>query len=306
MTFGTPLYPLREANRITQMLDEVFGQDRFDRQPVDVAALALEYSRQIAPKTPIHLVEERNLKGCMGALVYSEEKPRQWGIAYHRGQSPGRRSFTVGHEFGHYVLHRNLIETDPRFEGGVYCDETSILRRQGEGLEKEADTFAAGLLMPLHDFRRQIPANERTDFERLSKVAKRYGVSLTAAILRWLEYTETRAVMIMSSEGFALWSRSSEAAFKSGRFIRTKQATFELPSAAVAAQRDFTEEAKIGIQRPLGAWHFPESVLEMCIRSERYDQELTLLQFEGQSAAFHDDEPLHDTFDQFIRNGQIT
>jgi hypothetical protein len=51
-------------------------------------------------------------------------------------------SFTLGHEFGHYVRHRDLIETDPRFEGGVYCDETSILRRQGQGPEKEADRFA--------------------------------------------------------------------------------------------------------------------------------------------------------------------
>jgi Zn-dependent peptidase ImmA (M78 family) len=305
MTSVTSLHPLREANRITQMLDKVFGQDRFDRQPVDIATLALEYSRQVAPKSPIHLVEERDLKGCMGALVYSEEKPRQWGIAYHQGQSPGRRSFTIGHEFGHYVLHRDLIETDPRFEGGVYCDETSILRRQGEGLEKEADTFAAALLMPLHDFRRQLPANERADFERLSQVAKRYGVSLTAAILRWLEYTETRAIMIVSNEGFAFWSRSSDAAFKSGRFVRTKQITFELPAAAVAARREFTDETKLGIQQPLGVWHFPEPVLEMCIRSERYDQEITLLQFEGKSAIFHEEGPIHDTFDQFMSNDRI-
>jgi hypothetical protein len=33
----------------------------------------------------------------------------------------------------------------------------------------------------------------------------------------------------------------------------------------------------------------------MCIRSERYDQEITLLQFEGKSAIFHEEEPLHDT-----------
>ncbi len=292
MTSVTSLHPLREANRITQMLDKVFGQDRFGRQPVDIATLALEYSGQVAPKSPIHLVEERDLKGCMGALVYSEEKPRQWGIAYHQGQSPGRRSFTIGHEFGHYVLHRDLIETDPRFEGGVYCDETSILRRQGEGLEKEADTFAAALLMPLHDFRRQA-------------TGQRYGVSLTAAILRWLEYTETRAIMFVSNEGFAFWSRSSDAAFKSGRFVRTKQITFELPAAAVAARREFTDETKLGVQQPLGVWHFPEPVLEMCIRSERYDQEITLLQFEGKSAIFHEEEPIHDTFDQFMSNDRI-
>jgi Zn-dependent peptidase ImmA (M78 family) len=95
----------------------------------------------------------------MGALVYSETKPRQWGIAYHKNQSPGRKAFTLGHEFGHYILHRDLIEGDEQYDGGVYCDEESILQRDGKGIEKEADEFAATLLMPFHDFRRQLPAN---------------------------------------------------------------------------------------------------------------------------------------------------
>ncbi len=306
MTDVAPCYPLKEANRITQMLDAVFGQDRFDRQPVDIAVLALEYSRQIAPASPIHIVEERDLKGCMGALVYSDEKPRQWGIAYHKGQSRGRRAFTVGHEFGHYVLHRDLIETDPSFEGGVYCDEESVLRRQGQGIEKEADTFAAALLMPLHDFRRQLPATERPNFERLSRLAKRYGVSLTATILRWLEYTETRAMTIVSNEGFALWGWSSDAAFSTGRFIRTKQTVFELPARAIAVTREFSGEAKTGIERPIGIWSFPEQVIEMCVRSDRYNQEITLLHFGGREPAFHAEERQEDVYDRFIGNGQLT
>jgi Zn-dependent peptidase ImmA (M78 family) len=297
--------PLKEANRITQLLDAFHGADRFDRNPVDMQFLALEYSKQIAPQSPIVTIEERNLKGCMGALVYSETKPRQWGIAYHKNQSPGRRAFTLGHEFGHYILHRDLIETDPKFDGGVYCNEESILQRDGKGIEKEADEFAATLLMPFHDFRRQIPANERPDFQRLSALAKRYGVSLTAAILRWLEYTETRAMMIVSNEGFALWARSSEAAFKSGRFIRTKETVFELPAAAAAKRRQFTEETKAGFARPPETWRFPEGLVEMCIRSERYDQEITLLHFEGRGPRSIQDEPdLEDTFDRFVNNGQ--
>ena len=55
----------------------------------------------------------------------------------------------------------------------------------------------------------------------------------------------------------------------------------------------------------VGVWHFPEPVLEMCIRSERYDQEITLLQFEGKSAIFHEEEPIHDAFDQFMSNDRI-
>jgi hypothetical protein len=202
-------------------------------------------------------------------------------------------------------LHRDLIEGDAQYDGGVYCDEESILQRNGEGIEQEADEFAATLLMPFHDFRRQLPASKRPDFVRLSALAKRYGVSLTAAILRWLEYTETRAMMVVSNEGFAHWARSSEPAFKSGRFIRTKRTVFELPAAATAAKRQFTEETKAGFKQPADAWGFPEGLVEMCIRSERYDQEITLLHFEGKAPTFFEEEAnLEDTYDRFSNNGQ--
>jgi hypothetical protein len=88
----------------TQMLDLVLGADRFDRAPVDVIGLALEYSRKVAPDSPIHEVVERNIPGCVGALVYGEALPRQWAIMYRVGQSDGRRSFTVGHEFAHQAI----------------------------------------------------------------------------------------------------------------------------------------------------------------------------------------------------------
>jgi Zn-dependent peptidase ImmA (M78 family) len=235
---------------------------------------------------------------------FGETKPRRWGIAYHQGQSDGRRNFTLGHEFGHYLLHRHLIETDPNFDGGIYCDEESILRRGGRGIEKEADEFANALLMPLHDFRRQLPPTERADFERLSALAKRYGVSLTAAILRWLEYTDTRAMMVVSNDGFALWARSSDKAFRSRRYIRTKKTVYELPVSAAAARKDYTEATKSGFEQPVGAWGFPERLVEMCIRADKYDQEITLLHFEGTGPVLFDVEThVEDTFDRFESSG---
>lgn len=291
--------PLKEAARLTNMLDAVFGADRFERGPVDVETLAKEYSAQVAPQGPIHDVVERNMPGCVGALVCSDTLPRQWAIMYHTGQSPGRRSFTIGHELGHYVLHRQMIETDDKFGLGIYCDEASVVRREGVGLEEEADAFAAALLMPLNDFRRQLPAKTRPDFEVLSRLALRYGVSLTAAILRWLEYTETRAMLVVSNEGFAHWARSSDAALKSGRFLRTKNTVFELPAQAVAARREYTDEAKRGLPQAAGVW-FPEALVEMCVRSDRYDQELTLLHFEDGAPSYLPEYPVEeDTLDRF-------
>lgn len=45
------LRPLAEANRITLMLDKVFGEDRFDRAPVDMKELALGWSNEIPTKS---------------------------------------------------------------------------------------------------------------------------------------------------------------------------------------------------------------------------------------------------------------
>lgn len=295
------LWPLKEAARITQMLDVVLGADRFDHAPVDMIQLAMEYSQKVAPQSPIHEVIERNIPGCVGALVYGEERPRQWGIMYHLGQSEGRRSFTVGHEFGHYILHRQLIEEDARFEGGIYCDENAVVRRGGSGIEQEADAFAAALLMPFHDFRRQLPAKSRANFDTLSRLAKRYGVSLTAAILRWLEYTETRAIMVVSNEGFAHWAKPSDAALKSGRYIRTRNTVFELPPQAFAARQDYSDAALTGVMQKAGVW-FSEPVHEMCFHSDRYDQEITILQFEADGPRFQAEENQADVLDQFVRD----
>ncbi|MFN3624586.1 MAG: ImmA/IrrE family metallo-endopeptidase [Hyphomicrobium sp.] len=299
MTEAARPRPLKEAARITKVLDAVFGEDRFDRGPVDVAKLAVEYSAQIAPDGPIHEVVERAMPGCVGALVFSESLPRQWAIMHHANQSSGRRAFTIGHEFGHYILHRRLIEEGSSHDRGIYCDENSVVRRNGSGIEQEADEFAAALLMPLHDFRRQLSAKDRPDFEVLGRLAKRYGVSLTATILRWLEYTETRAMMVISNEGFAHWAKSSAAAFRTGRFLRTKNTVFELPKQAFAARGDYSEEALAGVKHPADIW-FPEPVMEMCFRSDRYDQEITLLHFETDGPRYQAEE-VTDVYDRFLQ-----
>jgi hypothetical protein len=263
--------PLATANRITQVLDAALGPDRFDEGPVDMAALAKEYSQKTCPDEPIALIDGGSLDGCAGTLFPSDGSPRRWAIIYDRSQSPGRRNFTIGHEFGHYMLHRHMLGPE-----GIRCDDNAVLYRDGEGIEKEADEFAATLLMPLNDFRRQIPETAHPDLDRLGEVAKRYGVSLTAATLRWLEYTKTKALFLVSNEGFAHWAKSSPPAYNAYRFIRTKNVVFELPSLATGASGEHSKERRLGIVQEPGVW-FAEPVLEQCLRSERYDLDFTLL-----------------------------
>src|SRR3546814_15330429 len=93
--------------------------------------------------------------------------------------------------------------------------------------------------MPLDDFRRQIDAKVRVDLDMISHCADRYRVSLIAAVLRWLSYTQKRAVLVVSRDGFILWARSSTPALKTGAFFRTSTGPLAIPSAR-------SEETRVG------------------------------------------------------------
>ncbi|MFX8999868.1 hypothetical protein ABTN27_21215, partial [Acinetobacter baumannii] len=71
-----------------------------------------------------------------------------------------------------------------------------------------------------------------------------------------------------------------------------------------AARRDYSDRALIGITQQAGIW-FPEPVHEMCFRSDRYDQEITLLQFEADGPRFQAEEEEADVFDRFVKSGQM-
>lgn len=131
--------------------------------------------------------------------------------------------------------------------------------------------------MPLDDYRRQIDPRTVATFDLLSHCADRYEVSLVAATLRWLLYTERRAVLVVSRDGFILWARSSGAAFKSGVYIKTSGRVVPVPEASVAARPDTCADARLGVSHPPGVW-FPEPCQEMSIVSENYDFTLSLIQ----------------------------
>lgn len=282
------------AIQLTKLLDAAY-QNGPERYPVDVGALALNYSQQRFPEGPIKRVESDDLNGFEGALVPGKVKTQNWGILYSDRQSEQRARFTIAHEFGHFLLHRHLQPT------GFWCGEDAIIRREVAGIELQADTFAAYLLMPLHDFRSRIHPDHKPTINELGECAERYGVSLTAAILRWLEYTNRRSIMVVSNEGFAHWAKASGPAFASGRFIRTRSITYELPAGSIAVSRGGNIDPGEIVSQPAGVW-FDEPLEESCIASSRYELEITLLHLGTHSArTWHaDGEDEQDVVDRLI------
>jgi hypothetical protein len=117
--------------------------------------------------------------------------------------------------------------------------------------------------------------------------------------MRWLEYTDRRAVLVVSRDGGAIWSKASDAAFKSGRFIRAAKQTFMLPTASLAARDQFDGSGRATGTHPPGIW-FPEVTEEISVRSNRYDLTLTLLHLPKEYRYQPSTEPeLMDTFEKF-------
>jgi IrrE N-terminal-like domain len=272
--------PERWAFEITHVLNAVLGAEHF---PINVTAVAQEYSAQKFPNDPIARIVGDNLPGFDGALFKAPQGKMGWAIFYNNAiRSTGRINFTLGHEFGHYLLHRLA------YPDGIRCGEQDFVQWDSAygKIEHQANAFAANLLMPLDDFRRQVAPWSKIDLDMISHCSDRYRVSLIAAALRWLSYTEKRAVLVVSREGYILWSRSSTPALKTGAYFRTSAGPIAIPAASLAVQR-LGAESRCTTDHGAGIW-FPEPLSEMTIFSEQYDFVVSLLLLPNDPPPFED------------------
>lgn len=254
--------------------------------PINAGALAQEWSRNVVPEAPIGELQAQELKGFEGGLFWLKER-KVWALLYHpHPDLPGRSNFTVAHEFGHYVLHRKLQEA-------FQCSQSATLGITGAKIEREADQFASYLLMPIDDYTQQV-RGRRVTLDLLGECADRYGVSLTAAILKWLEFTDQAAVAVMGREGMLHWWKASSSAKKYA--FGTLREGMELPSASLAvdpAQAISTADYRLGVEHSEGVWPINLPVREMVVLSDRYDMSISLLVLEAPGVD-HPDEPDED------------
>jgi len=88
-------------------------------------------------------VGEREDLEVSGMLVPAERQ-----IWLNAAESPARRRFTLAHELGHWVCQHLEGRSVP-----VFCRASEVGVGEGRLLEREANVFAAELLMPEEDMR---------------------------------------------------------------------------------------------------------------------------------------------------------
>ena len=121
-----------------------------------------------APECP-PLEEGQSLSGLLLA-----DRKQIWCNASEGVQWPTRRRFTIAHELGHWVLHKPGQQS-------LFCRRATLMpdedpEGKGEGerpplpeIEKEANAFAAALLMPARLIERHYYETER-DFEAMCEL----------------------------------------------------------------------------------------------------------------------------------------
>jgi hypothetical protein len=280
-----PTTPCAWANMLVTMWGARF--------PVKVEQIALEYSTRFDDK--IHSIQPADIDTFEGTLAPLRKKGG-WAILYNSSiASKGRINFTLGHEFGHYLVHRG--RSPDGFQCGasdVYGEASAASRRL---MEQEADQFASYLLMPLNDFRDQIGRNPMS-LDLLRHCADRYDVSLTAAALKWLDSTSTCAAVVVATNGYVLWCRRSRTAQKARIFF---EKGMELPAASAAAQGPSLIVDSKGTSHSAGVWLPHRGAREMAIFADRYEMTISLLVFDDIDfipPEFEDEEP-EDSFDRF-------
>ena len=261
--------PKRYANDISTVLNTAIGINRY---PINVIELAKEYSHHCFPSEPITKVEGASLPGFEGAIYPASTGKKRWAILYNNDMSSnGRINYTLAHEFGHYLLHRIA------FPKGLQCSTQDTIRWDSlhSQIEQQANEFAATLLMPLDDYRKNLKEKEKATFDDISGCADRYDVSLIAATLRWLQYTIRHACLVVSVDGFILWSRSSPKAYKVGIYFKSGQ---PLPPTSLAALNKNSNDKRLFFQHGNNVWHEHETE-EQTIISEKYDFTISLVYF---------------------------
>jgi Zn-dependent peptidase ImmA (M78 family) len=148
-------------------------QLKTEKPPVDVGRVA----RRLGVR-----VERADLgEDCSGVLLRNGDAAV---IGVNYSHPPNRQRFTIAHELGHFVLHKGQKYIDKGMATVQFRNSESSTGTQAE--ERDANQFAAALLMPAEWVRREFEKHpfDLGDDEAINGMCRLFGVSSQAMSFR--------------------------------------------------------------------------------------------------------------------------
>jgi Zn-dependent peptidase ImmA (M78 family) len=124
----------------------------------------------------------------LSGFLYRHQKSNSVIIGANKSHHPNRQRFTIAHELGHYLLHEGELVHLDSDRGAFMLNLRHRASSKGEDNdEREANLFAAELLMPAKFLRQELEEKDLDILEGsgfLHKLARKYKVSTEALTFR--------------------------------------------------------------------------------------------------------------------------
>ena len=226
---------------LVRQAEQLLQDESLLELPVDLEALA--QTRRIFIQA-MDSAEE----GVSGMLLRHGDT---FGILYStRILNIGFQRFSIAHELGHFFIDGHLDQIP--FDGNMHSSRAGFV--SSDSYEREADHFAAGLLMPTTLVRGVID-EESEGLCGIEAVQRKADTSLTAAAIRYIGLTDAAAAIIVSRNDRVDYCFMSEAMeslreitwLRKGTLIPSDTVTESILDKSEEEQREARAEGEVDI-----------------------------------------------------------
>ncbi len=155
---------------------------------IDIEAIAWEMGVQVRNGT---------LESCEARIIGFHDRAI---ITVKAGGDPRRRRFSIAHELGHWKHHRGRSSI-------CRASEIGSPGQRGAAIERQADGYAADLLMPAYLFRPLAAAHSRPSFDAIDALAEAFGTSRLATALRFVDLSPWPCLIVCHGQSGRRWFR---------------------------------------------------------------------------------------------------
>lgn len=144
-------------------------------------------------------IKYRPLDGCEACITGDMERAI---ITVNSRSSPRRKRFSLGHELGHWKHHRGRI---------LVCrsDDVGGAGKGRPTAEREADGYAADLLLPRYLLKPILREYPKLNFQTIRAVADIFNTSPAASAIRLVETGHAPAVLVCHGPQGRKWFTAS-------------------------------------------------------------------------------------------------
>lgn len=137
-----------------QQANRVLEENYVVEPPVRIDQIASTYGIEIY---------ESDLEKDIAGLLDMDRRV----IFVNKSDPPNRQTFTIAHELGHFIMHQEVLKTQPEY---AIFYRKPLGKPNGDSIESEANCFAANLLVPKDML-------DKYEDESINRKAEIFGVS---------------------------------------------------------------------------------------------------------------------------------